>query len=218
MASSMIHYIVSRLIADEIGVKDLNMFLVGAVLAPDTGNKEDGSYCKLQCRDIRNDVALKGFNWAAFAGEHKDAMSNDYYKGYCCHIIMDALWYHDVSDKYIRHLPAEIKNERIRAMHSDYWRLNHLLIKEYKVPRNQVSVVDIPDAGIDKENLLRMADRFKNQLQAPECNLDELEVLTWDIVTDYVEKAEELCLQEMMAVAGVCNGMNPMDLFVTTQD
>ena len=35
MASSMIHYIVSQLIADKIGVKDLNMFLIGAVLAPD---------------------------------------------------------------------------------------------------------------------------------------------------------------------------------------
>ena len=218
MASSMIHYIVSRLIADEIGVKDLNMFLVGAVLAPDTGNKEDGSYCKLHYMDIRTDFALKGINWTAFAGEHMDAMDNDYFKGYCCHLIMDALWYHDVNDRYIRHLPAEIKNERIQAMHSDYWRLNHLLIKEYNVPRNPVSVVDIPDDDIDKESLLRMADRFKNQLQAPECNLDELEVLTWDIVTDYVERAWKLCLQEMMAVAGGCNGMSPMDLFVTTQE
>ena len=34
MASSMIHYIVSRLVADKIGVKDLTMFLIGAVLAP----------------------------------------------------------------------------------------------------------------------------------------------------------------------------------------
>ena len=67
MASSMIHYIVSRQIADKIGVKDLNMFLLGAVLAPDTGNKEDGSYCKLHYMDIREDITLKGFNWIPFA-------------------------------------------------------------------------------------------------------------------------------------------------------
>ena len=81
MASSMIHYIVAHLIADQLEVKNLNMFLLGVVIAPDTGNKEDGSYCKLHYMDIRGDIALKGFNWISFADEHKDAMEEDYYKG-----------------------------------------------------------------------------------------------------------------------------------------
>ena len=38
MASSMIHYMVSRLVAKELEITDLNMFLIGAVLVPDTGN------------------------------------------------------------------------------------------------------------------------------------------------------------------------------------
>jgi len=216
MASSMIHYIVSHLIADRLEVKDLNMFLLGAVIAPDTGNKEDGSYCKLHYMDIRGDIALKGFNWVSFADEHKDAMEEDYYKGYCCHLIMDALWFHDVCDKYIRHLPKDVKSEKIQAMYRDYWRLNHLLIKEYNIPANSISVVDIPDESIDNASLLSMSDTFDQQLQAPECNLDELEVLTWDIATDYVEKARELCLREMAAIICGCKGMNPLELFVTT--
>ena len=119
MASSMIHYIVSQLIADKIGVKDLNMFLIGAVLAPDTGNKEDGSYCKLHYMDVREDIALKGFNWSSFVNEHSDKMSEDYFKGYCCHLIMDALWFHDVCDKHIRHLPKNIKAEKMQALYRD---------------------------------------------------------------------------------------------------
>lgn len=214
MASSMIHYIVSHLIADRISVKNLNVFLIGAVLAPDTGNKEDGSYCKLHCMDIRNDIAQKGFNWATFIDEHKDEMDNDYYTGYCCHIIMDALWFHDVYDKHIRHLPAEIKNEKMQAVYRDYQRLNHLLMKEYNVPGDSISVGDVPDAGIDKASLLRMSKNITKQFQAPKCTLDELEVLTWDIVADYIEKVKELCVREITAAVNGCRGMDPMELFV----
>ena len=216
MASSMIHYIVAHLIAGQLGVKDLNMFLLGAVIAPDTGNKEDGSYCKLHYMDIRGDIALKGFNWSSFADEHKDKMGNDYYKGYCCHLIMDALWFHDVCDKYIRHLPKDVKSEKIQAMYRDYWRLNHLLVKEYNVPSTPVPAIDVPDTNIDAKNLHGMADSFATQLQAPECNIEELELLTWDIVTDYIEKAKELCLKEMAAIIEGRSGMNPIDLFATT--
>ena len=216
MASSMIHYIVSRLIADKIAAKDLNLFLIGAVLAPDTGNKEDGSYCKLHCMDIRDDIAQKGFNWTTYVDAHREEMDNDYFKGYCCHLIMDALWFHDVCDRHIRHLPKDAKNEKIQAVYRDYRRLNHLLIKEYNVAGEPVSVINIPDAGIDKAALLSMADSFAKQLQAPECCPEALEVLTWDIVVAYIEKARTLCVREMNAVINGCSGMDPMDLFVTT--
>lgn len=216
MASSMIHYIVSHLIADRIGIKNLNLFLIGAVLAPDTGNKEDGSYCKLHFMETCNDTSKKGLNWNTFSGMHMEEMDKDYYPGYFCHIIMDALWYHDVYDKYIRHLPNDIKNEKIQAMYRDYWRLNHLLIKKYNIPRDYISAVDIPDVSIDRGSLLSMADRFGKQLQAPECDTDELEVLTWDIVADYIEKSKELCMQEVSSVVKGRSGRNPLDLFVTT--
>ena len=216
MASSMIHYIVSHLIADRIGIKNLNLFLIGAVLAPDTGNKEDGSYCKLHFMETCNDTSKKGLNWNTFSGMHLEEMDKDYFRGYFCHIIMDALWYHDVYDKYIRHLPNDIKNEKIQAMYRDYWRLNHLLIKKYNIPRDYISAVDIPDVSIDRGSLLSMADRFGKQLQAPECDTDELEVLTWDIVADYIEKSKELCMQEVSSVVKGRSGRNPLDLFVTT--
>lgn len=196
MASSMIHYIVSHLIADRIGIKNLNLFLIGAVLAPDTGNKEDGSYCKLHFMETHNHISKKGFNWTTFVDMHMEEMDKDYFLGYFCHIIMDALWYHDIYDKYIRYLPNDIKNENI--------------------PRDYISAVDIPDVSIDRGSLLSMADRFGKQLQAPECDTDELEVLTWDIVADYIEKSKELCMQEVSSVVKGRSGRNPLDLFVTT--
>lgn len=214
MASSIIHYIVSHLVADKIGVEDLNKFLIGAVLAPDTGNKEDGSYCKLHCTDIREDIALKGINWITFVDEHSEEMNNDYFKGYCCHLIMDALWVHDVYDKYIRYLPKDIKAEKIQAMYRDYWRLNHLLIKQYKIPNEPINVAYSHDADVVTENLLYMAESFKKQLQAPKCNLDDLEILTWDIVSDYVGRAKEICLQEMTAILDGKERMDPLNLYV----
>ena len=216
MASSMIHYIVSRLVAKELGVTDLNMFLIGAVLAPDTGNKEDGSYCKLHYMDIRENIALKGFNWATFADEHLPEMSEDYYKGYCCHLIMDALWFHDVCEKHIRHLPKDVKAEKIQAVYRDYWRLNHLLIIQYQVPDEPIKVVRIPDNGISIDSLHYMAESFEKQLHAPECDLNDLEVLTWDIVADYVERAKELCTRETLAIINGKDRMDALSLFVST--
>ena len=215
MASSMVHYIVSRFVARELGVGDLNMFLVGSVLAPDTGNKEDGSYCKLHYMDIREEIARKGFNWRIFVDEHADKMHEDYYKGYCCHLIMDALWFHDICDKHIRHLPKDIKAEKIQAVYRDYWRLNHLLIMQYNVPNEPIKVVNVPDAEIITDNLINMAESFEKQLHAPECNLDDLEILTWNIMTDYVGKAKELCLKEMSAIINGGDRMDVLSLFVS---
>ena len=216
MASSMIHYIVSRLAAKELGITDLNMFLIGAVLAPDTGNKEDGSYCKLHYMDIREDIDLKGFNWTVFADEHPDEIKEDYYKGYCCHLLMDALWFHDVCENHIRHLPKNVKTEKIQAVYRDYWRLNHLLITQYQVPNEVIKVVNIPDTDVNIASLKSMAESFEKQLQAPECNLNDLEVLTWDIVAAYVEKAKELCAREILAITNGGDRMDASSLFVPT--
>lgn len=216
MASSMIHYIVSRLVAKELGITDLNMFLLGAVLAPDTGNKEDGSYCKLHYMDVREDVAMKGFNWNTYADEHSAEMKEDYYKGYCCHLLMDELWFHDVCEKYIRHLPKDVKAEKIQAVYRDYWRLNHLLITQYQVPNEAIKVVNIPDIDVNTVRLKSMAESFEKQLQAPECNLNDLEVLTWDIVAAYVEKAKELCTRELLAIISGRDRMDALRLFVPT--
>ena len=56
MASSVLHYIISKKVAKQIQVKDIDSFLMGAVIAPDTGSKEDGSYFERHffesCSDI----------------------------------------------------------------------------------------------------------------------------------------------------------------------
>ena len=62
---------------------------------------------------------------------------------------MDALWFHDVCDKHIRHLPKNIKAEKIQALYRDYWRLNHLLLRHYNVPNEPVKVVETPDKAIE---------------------------------------------------------------------
>lgn len=216
MASSMVHYIVSRLVAKELGITDLNMFLIGAVLAPDTGSKEDGSYCKLHYMDVREDIGLKGFNWATFVDEHTAEMKEDYYKGYCCHLLMDALWFHDVCENHIRHLPKDIKAEKIQAVYRDYWRLNNLLIAQYKVPEEPIKVICIPDGKISVGGLSKMAESLEKQLGAPACDLNDLEVLTWDIVADYVDRAKELCIREILAITNGGDRMDALNLFVPT--
>ena len=89
-----------------------------------------------------------------------------------------------------------------------------MLIAQYKVPDEPIKVVAIPDKDINTESLHNMADNFEKQLHAPKCDLNDLEVLTWDILTDYVEKAKKLCLQEMSAITSGGNRIDPVSLFV----
>ena len=88
------------------------------------------------------------------------------------------------------------------------------MLRHYNVPNEPIKVGEAPDKAIDIASLLNMAGNFEKQMKAPECYTDELEALTWDIVTDYIDKAKEVCLREMTAILSGKERMNPMDLFV----
>ena len=90
------------------------------------------------------------------------------------------------------------------------------MITQYQVPNEAIKVVNIPDIDVNTVRLKSMAESFEKQLQAPECNLNDLEVFTWDIVAAYVEKSKELCTREILAIISGGDRIDALSLFVPT--
>ncbi len=216
MASTMLHYIISSKVAENINIKDLNMFLLGAAFATDTGNKEDGSYHKLHYLDTISEKGIKGFNFSRYAAEHADKMNDDYHIGYCCHIMQDALWFHNVCHPFVRVYDKEIKIEKNREVYRDYMRLNYLLQKEHDVVIVPPKFSKVPDKEIDPESLLRVVSNFNAQIAAPPCAKEDLELLNWDVITDYIDKAVSFCTREISHVLDGTGCVDAEKLYVET--
>lgn len=218
MASSAIHYIISRKVAEQIQVKDIESFLMGAVIAPDTGLKEDGSYNERHFFERCNDIGIKGINWQTYARKNADKMSGEYYLGYYCHLIEDAVWYHDFFDKYIRIYPMEIRKIKFPAVYRDYWRLNYLLKKELDIPYIPFVNRSIPDTFIEADRIRYHIENVNKQFEAPECSKEELEIITWDFIREYIDKCVKLCKNELSALMGECQHVDPMTYFAVARE
>ena len=97
MASRMLHYTIALELMKHMNIKDKNRFGVG-VLLPDASSHKDGSYNSAHFYDEwQMDVLYKGVNWKRFVAKYSDRLwTDDLYLGYLSHLIMDAIWFHDI--------------------------------------------------------------------------------------------------------------------------
>lgn len=218
MASSVLHYIISKKVAEQMQIKDIESFLMGAVIAPDTGLKEDGSYHERHFFENCYDTGIRGINWQNYAMQNSDRITEDYYLGYYCHLIEDSVWYHDFFHKHIRIYPQEIREERFPAVYRDYGRLNYLLEKEFDVIYVPFKCINIPDTFIEKDRIKYQVENVNKQFEAPKCSKDDLEIITWDFITEYIDKCVELCINEISALHGKANHVAPKIFFTDIKE
>ena len=215
MASSALHYVISKKVAERIRIRDINSFLLGAVIAPDTGAKEDGSYNSLHFFEYSNDESCKGINWQNYASGNENRMNEDYYLGYYCHLIEDAVWYHDFYYTYIKKATPENRAVRQPAVYRDYQRLNYLLKNELQVSFVPFENIRIPDSSIDPAGIIAHIEYVNGQFAAPECSKEDLEIIPWDFVMEYIGKCEKLCANEILALQGKGTSVDPQNYYVT---
>ncbi|HKM34999.1 MAG TPA: hypothetical protein VJY54_09700 [Lachnospiraceae bacterium] len=216
MASNMIHYAISKRISEQIDVGDEGCFFLGATIAPDASSHNDGSYDIAHFGRRLPNNSLKGIDWTCFEKEYGDRFGEDgLYLGYWCHLIQDAIWYHDVMNKYIRIYPKDIKQEYLKKGYADYGILNYLLKKEYGLKIPSYTSLDIQVKEIRQENIETIYEAFRSQFEAKEGVTDALEVYKWDIVNAYMDKCVEVCVNEIKSMRGNGKRINPMEYFVT---
>lgn len=215
MASNIIHYTISKRISEKLEVEDLERFLFGASIAPDASSHEDGSYDKAHFQGWSADCSRKGMDWSLFEKKYRDCFDTDsLYLGYWCHLVQDAIWFHDIVDKYVRIYPKEIRKNYYQKGYSDYKRLNYLLAKEYNLEAPSFSRLDIPVKEVREDIIQIRLSAFYEQFHFTECTKNELELYTWDMVLNYIENCAEFCIREIEAMKNNSVRMEPSKFFV----
>lgn len=217
MASNIIHYAISLKVLEQIEVDNKERFLSGASVGPDASFHDDGSYDVAHYFKLIADNTKKGIDWKGFVEEYKTSISrDDFCLGYYCHLIQDAIWYHDIVDKYIRCYTGDAKKTMYQKGYNDYARLNYLLIKEFNLSLFQNADLSVPIKEITEERLKTSLGNFEQWFEAEACKKDELELYKWDVIMSYIDKCVSICNNQINLIKNGNSGIDPIDYFVKT--
>lgn len=198
MASNMIHYVISKRVAEQVGIEDLERFLLGAVVAPDASSHADGSYDEAHFGGWSQDKSLKGIDFNRFADKYGERFGEDsFYIGYWCHLMEDAIWFHDVVDQYVRIYTGEVKKAYYQKGYKDYERLNYLLLQEYDSQSFAFINGEVPVEEVRQDLLASVIESMKGYFEAVPCKKEELELYTWEVITAYIDKSVQFCTEEI---------------------
>ena len=198
MASGMIHYVISKKVAELAKIEDVERFLLGAVVAPDASSHGDGSYDAAHFGGRSQDKSRKGidFNW--FADKYGKRFEEDaFYLGYWCHLMEDAIWFHDVVDQYVRIYTGEVKKAYYQKGYKDYARLNYLLLQEYGLQSFAFINREVPVEEVRQDLLISVIESMKGYFEAEPCKKEELELYTWEVITAYIDNCVQFCTEEI---------------------
>ena len=143
-----------------------------------------------------------------------DILTDEFILGYFCHLIQDALWFHDLVDKCIRCYAGEEKKLAYQRGYHDYERLNYLLINEFELAKVNFGEVNILVNEISTDKLVLGKNMFEQWFLSNPCRKEELDIYNWDIINDYINNSVDLCLSEISKLMQEENGLSPEELFV----
>lgn len=207
MASRMLHYVMASELLQELEIKDRNRFLVGALL-PDASAHPDGSYnvahfyWEEQFFEAQRQVLYKGVNWRHFAEKYGDKLwTDDMCLGYLCHLIMDAVWFHDVADKYVRIYEYPERRNVYQKGYEDFNKLNVILRREYGLSSPKLRVENIFIEEVCPELMPMVFGGFEQDFAMEgDWKPVDLELYPYDVLQAYMEKCKRICLGEIEAL------------------
>lgn len=215
MASSIIHYAVSLKILDKIKVNDSKRFLLGASLGPDASIYEDGTKHSSHYWELFDNDTKKAPDFLKFSEKHSDSiLEDDFILGYYCHLIQDAIWFHDLVDVYVRCYTGEKKKEMYQITYNDYARYNYLLPKEFKLSKLSDVDLSVTLEEITEERLKANYEDFLTYFDAKPCKKEELEIYKWDTMISFINKAADLCIKQIKALKNGEKGISPKEFAV----
>ncbi len=213
MPSRMLHYVIALEVAKEYKVENMNDFIVGALL-PDASSHSDGSYNRAHF-GFRKTEPMKGVDWQEFIRKYD--MDDELNLGYLCHLIADAIWFKEITDKYIRQYSVEEKTQRIKRGYQDFWKLNAILIKEYGLEKPEIIMPVIAIEEIQPTLVAEIYSWFENDFDEMELyEPNDLEIYPYESVKAFIEESKKICLHEFAALKGEVEFLNPRDFFVPT--
>lgn len=200
MASRMLHYVMATKLAQELEIKDMNRFRVGALL-PDASSHSDGSYNVAHFYDeVEREVLYKGVNWRKFAQKYR-LWSDDMFLGYFCHLIMDAVWFHDVANKYVRIYQYPERKQIYLKGYEDFNKLNVILRKKYGLEKPKLCVENVFIEEVQETLFSTVFDGFEADFAMEgDWKPEDLELYPYEALQEYMEKCKSICVGEIEAL------------------
>jgi len=215
MPSRMIHYLIAEKVAEQVEIKDRNRFKTGS-LCPDMSLHTDGS--KNQTHYVEIHGNKKGGNWLRFVKEYGEQMKqDDLYLGILCHLIADAVWFHEVMEKQIRSKvnSKEERQAKYNQGYVDFHKLNYLLREAFNLRYELEEDRNIEFAGIHPELYDEVFDGlFKDFFFEPAAKKKELTIYTYDITIKCIELCVSECVNAICAFGKRETLLNPEMYYV----
>lgn len=200
MASSMMHMAVAEKIIHEI--KNPDSFRLGCVLVDACG--QAGHYRG------RTEDGFRYYDLAKFRAEFGDRLlTDDYALGYYLHIAQDMVYRKFV---YADHGWTPKDPGNVERLYNDYRLLNPLLVQKYGL-----KPLSVPDGLAGHPLLPASAESFVAEMagQFEPYNEGEPFFLTEALSDEFIERAAAVCMQEISALRGEDEHVNPMDYAYT---
>lgn len=214
MPSRLIHYLIAEEIAKTNKQFNRDRFVYG-VLLPDLSMHEDGSYDRAHYGENLIENKIRGINWIKFNDKYHHRMICDsLYLGYYCHLIMDALWFSKIVDKFIGIHPYAERKTYYQKSYEDYKILNYLLSKEYSLQYHipMIDNIDIEEVNLSLRNTY--FEELKEDITNPSiADKKDLKLYPYDVIIDYIKQARELCINELETFYKGIEFMNPRTLY-----
>ncbi len=201
MPARMIHYLVAEEVAKQVTIENRNRFKIGS-LCPDMSTREDGSKHITHFMEIHGEV--KGCNWNTFLSKYGDRMKqDDFYVGVLCHLITDAIWFHDIMEIRIRSKFQSEEAHRIMFQngYADYHRLNYILRNEFALMHHLEEDKDIELDGLRMDLYDDVVQGlYKDFNEDPVAQKEELEIYTYDMSLECIRTCIKECVTAINAL------------------
>lgn len=192
MGSRVMHYCISTLLGERLGLQD-PQFLLGGI-APDVHKHMNAPKSVSHFVHI-DDNGIASANYRAFEHKYMTDERHPFYIGYYFHLISDWIWVEDIYYKKIKFLPQPDKKLAQESYYRDFWRLNGKLIDYYGLELQPLSIVPVAIEEIDYRLLPGLIDDLRSDFERKdEASMQELELLRFDEVIQTLEKTVDVCL------------------------
>ncbi len=219
MASSMLHYLIALKITDSIEIDNIDNFMIGALL-PDASSHQDGSYSIAHFVDFKLDQGIKGFNWNNFKQKYEQYLISDsIYLGYFCHLIMDAVWFKNMADKYIRIHPKKERNIYYQKGYEDFHKLNSILVNKYNLscPSFEIPKINIDEINFDYIDII-FENLAHNFCDIHPYDVSELSIYPFEEIEKYITDTINVCLAEISSLNSKQGLVDPVMYYTQLRD
>lgn len=195
MASRIIHYAVTKLVADKIQIEDKNRLFFGAIL-PDAYDLKTFTMNKSHYKITICNGTKKTYDLTRFRHQFGNEMqTDDLYLGYYLHLIQDILYRQFIYGDYKWNPLIEGNVERL---HNDYRLINTYVIQKYGLRNNILLPKDFSNEKICEicpfeieKMMLDLQGDFENY------NSSTVFFFTEKMADEYIAKAVNACLKEV---------------------